>query len=169
MAENLDYSFSSLVVGNPGKSYYETRGNYYNNDRATYGVNGNKYGLLYNYAAVKYLNDNRHTLIPGLHVPTLDEWITLATAVGGTSVAGTRLKSTSGWDSGDGDGTTNFNAYPAGFYYGEYINIGKNARFWTADAYNSTKSYSAYFNKNESMFSEYADSFNQFSVRLVMD
>ena len=47
LAENLDWRWEGLTVG--GQWQRETPGAwYYNNDEATYGVNGNKYGLLYN-------------------------------------------------------------------------------------------------------------------------
>ena len=104
MAENLDFKFSGLAIGK-GSSSSEPRANYYSNNESTYGANGNKYGLLYNWIAVKYLEDHKSELIPGWHVPTTTEWDALATAVGGSGVAGTKLKSTTGWSSGNGDGS----------------------------------------------------------------
>ena len=64
MAENLDFKFSGLAIGQ-GSSSSEPRANYYSNNESTYGVNGNKYGLLYNWIAVKYLEDHKSELIPG--------------------------------------------------------------------------------------------------------
>ena len=49
LAENLDWKFDGCTIGTNSLSTIEMLGNYYNNDENTYGVNGNKYGLLYNY------------------------------------------------------------------------------------------------------------------------
>lgn len=93
LAENLDYKFDGLVVGSSAQSESEPHGNYFNNDEATYGIDGTyKCGLLYNWPAVKYLDDNKATLCPGWHVPTSTEWDDLLTACGGSgSVAGYKL------------------------------------------------------------------------------
>lgn len=84
LAENLDYKWTGLTVDASGTSDSEPRASYYNNDEATYGIDGTyKCGLLYNYQAVKYLNDNKSTLCPGWHVPSSTEWNALLTACGG--------------------------------------------------------------------------------------
>ena len=70
MAENLDFKFSGVDIG-PSDSPSSPSAWYYNNDEATYGIDGTrKCGLLYNWHAVKHLNDHRSTLCPGWHVPT---------------------------------------------------------------------------------------------------
>lgn len=79
MAENLDFAWSGLTVGGSGTSS-NPKANYYDNDEVTYGWNGRKCGLLYNWYAAKHLEDNKSTLIPGWHVPTKAEWDALATA-----------------------------------------------------------------------------------------
>lgn len=169
MAENLDFKFSGLVIGQ-GSSSSKPRANYYSNDESTYGVNGNKYGLLYNWIAVKYLEDHKSELIPGWHVPTKSEWDALATAVGGISVAGTKLKSTTGWSSGNGDGSYGFDAFPAGQQYsGSFHNLGSYAGFWTATNYSSLYPYDCYFNSNANMNWFHTDKSEGQSVRLVKD
>jgi uncharacterized protein (TIGR02145 family) len=169
MAENLDFKFSGLVIGQ-GSSSSEPRANYYQNDEATYGVNGNKYGLLYNWIAVKYLEDHKSELIPGWHVPTTSEWDALATAVGGKSTAGTKLKSTTGWSSGNGDGSYGFAAFPAGRQRsGSFYNLGINAYFWTATEYSSSDAYNRYFGTGARMTSNYDNKSSGHSVRLVKD
>lgn len=169
MAENLDFKFSDLAIGQ-GSSSSEPRANYYQNNEATYGVNGNKYGLLYNWIAVKYLEDHKSELIPGWHVPTTTEWDALATAVGGSGVAGTKLKSTTGWSSGDGDGSYGFAAFPAGHQYsGYFTDLGNYANFWTATESSSTDAYFRYFGTGASMGSFNANKSNGYSVRLVKD
>lgn len=169
MSENLDFKFSNLSVGQ-GSSSAEPRANYYHNDEATYGVNGNKYGLLYNWIAVKYLEDHKSELMPGWHVPTVTEWDALATAVGGPDIAGTKLKSTTGWTSGNGDGSYGFEAFPAGNQHlGSFYNVGTRARFWTINEYSSSNAYRRGFDL-EAAIGLYDDAKSDgFSVRLVKD
>ena len=62
LAENLDFKFDGLAIGEhytdgPAAAYYD-------NDEATYGVNGNKYGLLYNVDAVIKLIERKSELTP---------------------------------------------------------------------------------------------------------
>lgn len=169
MAENLDLRTDGITIGTTGSPSTPAAW-YYNNSAETYGEHGNKYGLLYNWYAVKYLIDNAATIIPGWHVPTTSEWDALATAVGGSSNAGTKLKSTTGWSSGNGDGSYGFAAFPAGFRYsGSFYYLGKNAYFWTADENSSTSAYYRGFNTGESMFSDNSTKTNAYSVRLVKD
>ena len=78
MAENLDFVWDRLIVGKSGTSSTEPRGNYYNNDESTYGINGNKRGLLYNHFAATNIPD----LPSGWHLPSKSEWETLITNAG---------------------------------------------------------------------------------------
>lgn len=81
LAENLDLKWDGLSIklSSTATSLDELppEAVYFNNDEDTYGVNGKKYGLLYNFAAVKYLNDHRDTLIPGWRVPSSEDFDTL--------------------------------------------------------------------------------------------
>jgi uncharacterized protein (TIGR02145 family) len=62
---------------------------YYNNDAA----NNAKYGKLYNwYAVSKTTNGNKNVCPSGWHVPTDAEWTVLTDYLGGTSVAGGKMK-----------------------------------------------------------------------------
>ena len=131
LAENLDFKFSGCNIGGSGTPSTPNAW-YYNNNEATYGWKGKKYGLLYNWYAVKLLNDNRSTLIPGWHVPSTTEWDALANAVGGKSTAGTVLKSTTDWTSGAGTDVYGFTALPSGYYYGNFDYLGSYACFWTS-------------------------------------
>ena len=65
---------------------------YYDNDPA----NGAKYGKLYNFFAV---NDSRGLAPTGYHIPSDEEWTKLTDYLGGSSAAGTKMKSASGWKS----------------------------------------------------------------------
>lgn len=172
LAENLDYKFSGCGIGGSGNPSTPNAW-YYNNDEATYGIDGTrKCGLLYNWYAVKLLNDNRSELIPGWHVPTTAEWDALAKAVGGSSVAGTRLKAANvSWaTSWGGTDDYGFGVPPAGHYFnGGFYNVGSKANFWTATEHSSGRSYYRYFASGSSLSSDYGDKAYGFSVRLVKD
>ena len=169
MAENLDLRTDGITIGTTGSPSTPAAW-YYNNSAETYGEHGNKYGLLYNWYAVKHLIDNAATIIPGWHVPTTSEWDALATAVGGSSTAGTKLKSTTGWSSGNGDGSYGFAAFPAGGRNsGSFYSLGSSARFWTANEYSSTYAYRRSFNTGASMGSDFSNKSSAYSVRLVKD
>jgi len=178
LAENLDFKFSGCAIGQSGTSSSEPRANYYNNDETANGRTGRRCGLLYNWIAVKYLEDNKSSLIPGWHVPTTQEWDALATAVGGAGVAGTKLKSTdasvpesspnwpTGWNGTDEYG---FSALPAGYYDGSFGDLGSNANFWTSSEDGSSDAYNRNFSAGASMGSGNRRKSSQYSVRLVKD
>lgn len=171
LAENLDYKFSGCGIGG-SDSPSTPNAWYYNNDEATYGIDGTrKCGLLYNWYAVKLLNDNRADLIPGWHVSTTAEWDALANAVGGSRIAGTRLKAANvdwatSWGGTDDYG---FGILPAGGRHDSFISVGSSSSFWTSSEKSSTHSYSKYFNTGSSMTSYESYKTNGYSVRLVAD
>ena len=107
--------------------------------------------------------------IQGWHLPTPDEWDTLLDAVGGISTAGTKLKSTYGWnDDGNGTDDYRFNGLPAGQLYNSFINVGIIALFWTSAEYGSN----GYFRSLETSAnagSGYNPKTFGYSVRLVKD
>jgi uncharacterized protein (TIGR02145 family) len=128
------------------------------------------YGRLYNWYAVT----NAAGLCPtGWHVPTDAEWDTLTTHLGGLSVAGDKLKSTSGWASGDG-GTnlSGFSALPGGFrnyHDGIFLEIG-NLGYWWSSSPDATNSWGRGLRPNDPNVerSPYYRSYG-FSVRCVQD
>jgi uncharacterized protein (TIGR02145 family) len=65
-------------------------------------------GRFYNYITVK----SKKICPAGWHVPSDDEWIILATYLGGMEIAGGKLKSTSGWESPN-TGATNESGFSA--------------------------------------------------------
>jgi uncharacterized protein (TIGR02145 family) len=76
-------------------------------------IDNTSYGKLYNWYAV---NDIRGLCPTGWHVPSDVEWTTLETSLGGSSVAGGKMKSTLVWNSPN-TGATNesgFTALPGG-------------------------------------------------------
>lgn len=113
---------------------------YYMNNTA----NGLVYGKLYNWYAV---NDPRGLAPAGYHVPSYEEWTTLATFLGGTSVAGGKMKSTGTLQSGTGlwkapnTGATNssgFTGFPGGglFNNATFIDLGSSGTWWSTTSYN---------------------------------
>ena len=101
--------------------------NYDNNEN-----NADSYGRLYNWYAV---NDSRNIAPTGWHVATDDEWLTLRSFVGGGSVAGTKLKSITGWNSnGNGTDEYGFTAFPGGRrdLVGSFGLIGASGYWWTS-------------------------------------
>ncbi|MBR2057736.1 MAG: fibrobacter succinogenes major paralogous domain-containing protein [Fibrobacter sp.] len=109
----------------------------------------------------------------GWHLPDTTEWNTLFTAVGGSSVAGTKLKSTSGWTSnGNGTDAFSFSALPAGGSndWGDFNFEGFNAYFWssTEDNHNyACKVDLNHYNGNAMLRNNYKS--YVFPVRCVKD
>ena len=71
----------------------------------------------------------------GWHLPDSTEFSKLFEIVGGKSVAGKALKSTSGWIlNRNGEDAYSFSALPAGsrYYDGNFINVGYYAIFWSS-------------------------------------
>ena len=175
MAENLNY---------------ETENSYCYGDDAS---NCTKYGRLYTWAAAmdsagtwstngKGCGYNK-TCSPtypvrgvcpeGWHLPTRTEWNTLFTAVDGSSTAGTKLKSTSGWNSsGNGTDAYSFSALPAGLRdgNGNCNDEGKFTYFWSSTADNSDFAYFMYlYYSNGDAYLNYDYKGNGFSVRCLKD
>ena len=181
MAENLDFKLPELDIGTTGWSDSRPFANYYNNDENTYGETGNKCGLLYNWACVDtYLIRGKSQIIPGWHVPSKSEWETLIAALGSSYVAGKKLKSTTLWQNdAQGDGTTEFNALPAGgrFYSGgdfEYNGYNSLTKFWTSDTYEDYEldkfvAWTVHLNTQDNITIDSWEKKYQFSVRLVKD
>lgn len=93
------------------------------------------YGRLYNWFAVA---DSRNLCPSGWHVPTQSEMQTLMDFLGGSSIAGLKLKTagTQYWQSpNNGDNSSGFSALPTYFRSssGQFITTGTfNGRFWTS-------------------------------------
>lgn len=167
-AENLDFKASEINIG-PSGSPSTPAAWYYKNDESTYGVNGNKYGLLYNAPAAKYLNNNRDILMPGWHVPSTEEWDALIDAVGGSSIAGKKLKSSTGWSSGNGTDDFGFTAFPTGTRSsGSFQYLGSRTSFWTSTESDSSSLNYRSFSTGDSSNTGFS-SLDGRSIRLVKD
>lgn len=140
LAENLDLKWTGLVIGTNTYPALQAAW-YYQNNETDYGIDGTyKCGLLYNGYASQYLNNNKESMLPaGWHVPTIYEWDTLVTEIGGSSVAGQKLKAldntiTSNWPSGwKGTDEYMFSVLPCGLFTDNMFNyLNVNGAFWSS-------------------------------------
>ena len=78
----------------------------------------------------------------GWHIPSDADWDVLATAVGGSSTAGTKLKAASGWNKNYGTNDYGFSALPGGGGYsdGSFHDVGDVGNWWRASE--SSEGYS---------------------------
>jgi uncharacterized protein (TIGR02145 family) len=122
MAENLNYAAEGSKC--------------YRNDEANCAI----YGRLYNWATAM------EACPAGWHLPSDYEWNTLMSVVGGTSVAGTKLKAASGWNN-NGNGTDDYNGNgtddygfaalpggggnPSGTFY-SFGDVGTHGNWWSS-------------------------------------
>lgn len=108
--------------------------------------------------------------VSGWHIPSISEWRRLANQVGGISIAGTKLKSTYGWSSGNGTNDYGFTVVPAGIWYNNaFIYLGTRSELWTSDII-SENAYYFRFNTSESIdWFSYNKNNYVLSVRLLKD
>jgi uncharacterized protein (TIGR02145 family) len=152
MAENLNYN------ANGSKCYNNQDGNCA------------KYGRLYNWATAR-------TACPkGWHLPSDAEWTALTDFVGGSNVAGTKLKSASGWNTGSGykPGTDEFgfSALPGGdgTSGGIFDYVGYGSGWWSATEYTASNAYGRSMGyDNGGVVRGYSGKADFFSVRCVQD
>jgi uncharacterized protein (TIGR02145 family) len=151
---------------------------YYNNDPG----NGTTYGKLYNWYAVAGIHDNdpntpNKILAPeGWHIPTDAEWTTLTIFLGGSSLAGGKMKATdtSLWRNPN-TGATNsssFTGIPAGGRYndGSFNNIGSSSYLWSYSEASSRYAWFRSLNYNLGNVNRFNDSKKYgYSVRCLRD
>lgn len=172
LAENLDYKFDGCIIGEMSTEGEDPRAAYYNNDEATYGVNGNKYGLLYNWYAAKYINANRSTLCPGWHVPSRNELGAIASYTVCGSDPSRKLKSETGWRTyGGGTDVYGFNVKGGGFWSSEFQGINEYCQLWS---YNSAPNpalgyYIEFDTRPDPIEEKSALKYTGFYLRLVKD
>ncbi len=139
----------------------------YDNDSLNHAV----YGKLYNWFAV---NDPRGLAPVGWHIPSDSEWTVLTDYWGGEAVAGGKMKTTSGWDSG-GNGTneSSFTALPGGSRHGNgnFVDeIGGYAFWWSSTESASGSAYIRYLDYTNGKIMRASDGRKAgFSVRCVKD
>ena len=142
------------------------------------------YGRLYNWYAVcdwYVWYDDRSIAPEGWHVPSDEEWQTLIDYLGGSSVAGNKMKTMGTVEGGTGlwyspnTGATNesgFSALPGGYRSGSgsFYAIGGGAYFWssTRSSHGSAWSRRLYYNRSD-IGRVYKRKKHGFSVRCVRD
>ncbi|WP_298770557.1 fibrobacter succinogenes major paralogous domain-containing protein [uncultured Fibrobacter sp.] len=167
MAQNLNYAYIDVPYN------FSYNNDVYTSDSTSWcfdndPANCAKYGRLYTWAAAmdsvgewstsgkgcgygencSVASAGSATLVRGIcpkgwHLPSNDEWNALFTAVGGSSTAGSKLKSQTGWKiNGNGTDAFGFSALPAGGRnnIGDYNSEGYNADFWSSiedDSFNA--------------------------------
>lgn len=140
MAENLrttKYNDGTPILNITGNSELSEPSYYwYDNDATT---NKETYGALYNWYVVNAANDGGKNVCPtGWHIPTVAEWTTLITYLGGESVAGGKLKETGTihWNSPNAGATneSGFTALPSGNHLsdGKCYDIGRHGYWWSS-------------------------------------
>ena len=148
---------------------------YFNNDPSGY---GSIYGKLYNWYAV---NDPRGLAPQGWHIATSDELATLRTTLGGSTVAGAKMKTTTRWTTPNplykGAGATNesgFSGLPGSYRDsdGSFFNfIGQEGYWWTATEFNTTIAYHYQLGKDfdNAVWGKILNKKRGFSVRCIRD
>ena len=138
---------------------------YYNHDPK----NGEVYGKLYNWHAVK----NSRILAPsGYHIPSDLEWSLLTEYLGGEEIAGFKMKSTSGWaNDGNGNNSSGFNGLPGGdcddygFFY-----ISAYGYWWSSSEVKANLAwYRSLYNGYTRVNRNFKYENNGFSVRCLRD
>ena len=175
MAENLNYKTDNSYCYSNNASNCTKYGRLYTwaaamDSAGTWSVNGKGCGYG---KTCSPMFPVRGVCPTGWHLPTQTEWNTLFTAVGGSSTAGTKLKSTTGWNSsGNGTDDYSFSALPAGdrdddgYYYDE----GNRAYFWSSTELSNNYAYYMDLSCNyDDAYLSYDYKGNGFSVRCVKD
>jgi uncharacterized protein (TIGR02145 family) len=125
------------------------------------------YGVLYNWPAVM-----TEGICPsGWHIPSDGEFTELTDFLGGESVAGGKMKSSSGWNNdGNGSNSSGFTGLPGGYRYsGGFYDNGNVGHWWSASesgSYSWLRKLSRYYD-DVSRF--YNDRNYGFSARCVRD
>jgi uncharacterized protein (TIGR02145 family) len=115
MAENLAYKASNGCWA-------------YNKNES----NVSKYGYLYTWETAKNVCPS------GWHLPSDSEWTQLTDYLGGSEVAGGKMKATTDWKydaNGNATNKINFNALPAGYLFpiiGSFVCLGEKTIFWSS-------------------------------------
>ncbi len=144
-------------------------GCYYNNDS----TQGNKYGKLYNWYAV---NDSRGLAPQGWHIPSDAEWTILETTLGGSSVAGGKIKEagTLNWTTPNTGGNNNsgFAGLPGGYrsFTGSFLSVGNFCPWWSSTESGTTVAWGRGLLYNDGGLSRNAyGKQSGFSVRCIRD
>ncbi len=98
------------------------------------------YGKLYNWYAI----DNQNICPQGWHVPADADWATLGSYLGGTNIAGGKMKATYSWNAPN-LGATNASGFTAlaggvrNLPSGDFVGFGQHGSWWSATSSSSTE------------------------------
>lgn len=125
----------------------------------------NAYGRLYEWNAAGAVCP------PGWQLPSRQEWDNLVTAAGGSSSAGKKLKSITGWSiSSSGFDEYGFSALPGGSRdsVGAFSGVGVGGYWWTGTPEANGSAYYRYISHEFDSMGEHSDAWSRgFSVRCV--
>ena len=188
MAENLAYlpAVSPPLAGSDTVPYYYVfRYEGSNLAAARVWEYYSTYGVFYNWPAALNGDDSSRSVPSGVrgicpegwHLPSDGEWDILVNYLGGELAAGKRMKSTSGWntyegESGEGDNSSGFNALAAGSRHidGGFNQLGFSAWYWSSTGYDQSSTWYrslGYF--HEGVYRYFGNRRYGFSVRCVKD
>jgi uncharacterized protein (TIGR02145 family) len=137
--------------------------------------NGITYGKLYNWHAV---NDARGLAPFGYHIPSKTEWDTLSIFLGGSGVAGGKIKETGfcHWISPNTNAvnTSNFQAYGAGLRnkFGTFANLKVTGTFWSTtlqSGFSDAAWFQEVYKLDGNLYGNYYDNVSGLSVRVIKD
>jgi len=192
MAENLAYlpsvvgpATGSEDAGNETVAFYYVYG-YDGTDVAAAKATANysTYGVLYNWTAAMNgaaSNDANPSGVQGVcpdgwHLPSDEEWTQLADFLGGTSVAGGKMKEagTAHWTTPNTDATNSsgFTALPGGYRSnaGAFSGFGTNGLWWSSSQYGTSNAwFHTLYYDGSYVLRSHANKENGFSVRCVRD
>jgi uncharacterized protein (TIGR02145 family) len=141
---------------------------WYYNDSASY---KNTYGALYNWHAV-----NSKKLCPiNWHVPSDSEWTSLVKFLGGSNVAGGKLKEAGTLYWGRFNNATNetgFTALPGGRRYinfGAFLDAGKYGFWWSSTEFDATDASNRFISSDIYIAESFGEKGIGYSVRCVKD
>lgn len=144
-------------------SYASANSHVYNNDSANEAI----YGRLYPW------DDLASACPPGCHIPTDAEWTTLINAVGGSGVAGGKLKANSSlWITNTGTDDYGFSVLPAGAHDpdGTFYSLGYGIFFWASSEYDASYAWGQnFYYAHASVDRFYGDKTLGFSLRCIVD
>ncbi len=164
-------TYKTVKIGNQtwmaeNLAFKPETGNYwgYDNDNK----NAAKYGYLYDW------NTANKVCPTGWHLPSDIEWPVLTDYLGGVQVAGTKMKSTSGWqDGGNGTNESGFNAFPGGYRdgSGDFSYFGYYGFWWSSSEFYAGYVWFRRLDKDSGNVYRSANIFSTagFSVRCIKD
>jgi uncharacterized protein (TIGR02145 family) len=181
MAENLkttkynDNTEIPLITDNNAWAALTSPGySWYHNNEASYKTS---FGALYNWYTADFSSNGGKNVCPlGWHVPSVAEWTTLTTFLGGANVAGGKLKETGStiWTSPNmgANNETGFSALPGGSrdLYGLFSGIGTYGIWWSVTETDSNYASRIYLDSNDGS-AESDNGFKKggFSIRCLKD